>query len=106
MKSGDAKAGDLLVIGDRWGNITPVIDLDRPHYKGHKVVKFVSSWVASRMYLGNEVSMPCLYLGYEYGDFEISHHKTKKHHKLLIDSRVLIFSGYDFRYLEVIDPKK
>ena len=106
MKSSDAKVGDLLTIGDRWDNVTPVIDMIRPHYEGNKVVKFVSNWVASRMFVGSEIVPPFLYLGHEYGDFEISHHKTKKHHKILVDSKVLIFSGYDFRYLEIVEPKK
>ena len=100
MKAKDAKIGDLLVIGDRWENICGVVS-DNWRESDSSVLRFVSKWLASRMFSGKEVSMPGLYLGSEYGNFEISHRKTKKHHKILIDSKVLIFSGYDFKYFEI-----
>lgn len=103
MKAKDAKPGDLLMIGEKWENICPVLsDNWRGSGNGEiNVLRFVSLWLANRMFSGKTISMPGLYLGFEYGNFEISHHKTKKHHKILIDSKILIFSGYDFRYFEV-----
>ena len=56
------------------------------------------SWISSS---SRETSSKfALYLGAEMDDFVCL--RTKKHHKLMIGDEVVLFSGYDFRRLEIL----
>tara|TARA_R110001583_G_scaffold185225_1_gene345185 strand:- start:183 stop:437 length:255 start_codon:yes stop_codon:yes gene_type:complete len=56
VKAKDAKPGDLLMIGEKWENICPVLsDNWRGSGNGEiNVLRFVSLWLANRMFSGKQ----------------------------------------------------
>ena len=55
------------------------------------------AWITTR-----NIKPPCkiaMYLGAEVDNFHVN--RIKKHHRLMIDGDIVLFSGYDFRRLKI-----